>query len=368
VSAVVSAQPRLTPLHSRHVALGARMIDFGGWDMPVYYSGINDEHQAVRTAAGVFDVSHMGQLDVTGRDAHAYLQSRLSNDLDRIGEGYAQYTLLTTEDGGITDDLIAYRRGPGDYLLVVNAANTDVDYAALNGPAPSSVDVSDVSASYGMIALQGPAYAEVLGTAMGRGAAAIAAAAPFTFLESEIAGAYCTFARTGYTGEPGVEIITPAAATGDVWDALLLSGATPCGLGARDTLRLEVCYPLHGNDISTETDAISAGLGWVCAQDKEFTGSDTLRRIRAAGPAQRLVAFVMTERAIPRAGMDILDDGDSSIGRVTSGTLSPSLDEGIGMGYVPAGRADAGTEIVVDVRGRHRPGVVKPKPLYRKEP
>jgi aminomethyltransferase len=344
------------------------MIDFGGWDMPVYYAGINDEHRAVRTASGIFDVSHMGQIEVTGRDARDHLQSRLSNDIDRIGDGEAQYTLLTNDSGGIIDDLIAYRRSPVDYLLVVNASNTPAAFAALAEGPPASVDVSDVSAQYGMVALQGPAYSEVLGRAMGPAAAGVAAAKPFTFSDVAIAGVPSTVARTGYTGEAGVEIIAPASQIGGIWDALLAGRATPCGLGARDTLRLEVCYPLHGNDITPTTDPISAGLGWACALDKEFTGVDVLRRVRESGPERRLAAFVMQERAIPRAGMPVLDDEGREIGIVTSGTLSPSLDEGIGMGYVPAARAAVGTPLVIDVRGRRRPAIVQSKPLYRKEP
>ncbi len=344
------------------------MIDFGGWHLPVYYAGIISEHRAVRTAAGLFDVSHMGQIVVTGSGAHAYLQSRLSNDLDRITDGRAQYTLLPTAAGGIVDDLIAYRQGDDEYLLVVNAANTAADFAALRTGAPASVDITDASPRFGMIALQGPTYAEVLAAATGPVAAEIAAAPSFSFGRFELVGADCIVARTGYTGEPGIEILTPAAQTGAVWDALVDAGAAPCGLGARDTLRLEVCYPLHGNDISVETDAIGAGLGWVCALDREFTGADALRRIRDDGPAQRLVAFAMTERAIPRGEMAILDPAGEAIGRVTSGTLSPSLDEGIGMGYVAASHAAVGTPLVIDVRGRPRPAVVKAKPLYRKEP
>jgi aminomethyltransferase len=203
---------------------------------------------------------------------------------------------------------------------------------------------------------------------MGAAAAGVAASKAFTFSDVAIAGVPSTVARTGYTGEAGVEIIAPASQIGAIWDALLAGHATPCGLGARDTLRLEVCYPLHGNDITPSTDPISAGLGWACELGKDFTGVDVLRRIKDAGPDRRLVAFVMQERAIPRAGMAILDGDGDEIGTVTSGTLSPSLDEGIGMGYVPAARAAVGIPLVIDVRGRRRPAIVQSKPLYRKEP
>jgi aminomethyltransferase len=338
------------------------MIDFGGWDMPVSYAGIGPEHAAVRTGSGIFDVSHMGQVEVDGPGAHAFLQSVLSNDLDRLGAGRAQYTLLTNDGGGIVDDLIAYRRADDAYLLVVNAANREDDVAhlvALRGA--RDVRIADVSDAHGMIALQGPASDDVLGDAG-------ADIEPFAFDRRRVAGVDCVVARTGYTGERGVEIVCPSDETGIVWDALRAAGAEPCGLGARDTLRLEVCYPLHGSDISPETDAIAAGLGWVCALAKEFTGVAALRRIREAGPADRLVAFRMTERAIPRGGMPIEDGAGAVIGRVTSGTLSPSLDEGIGLGYVAAAHATVGTPIVIDIRGRRRGAVVARKPLYRKEP
>jgi aminomethyltransferase len=350
---------RTTPLHSSHLALGARMIDFGGWDMPVYYTGINDEHRAVRSGAGIFDVSHMGQVEVAGPGAHDFLQRVLSNDLDRIGDGQAQYTLLTNERGGIVDDLIAYRRGPDDYLLVVNAGNTGIDVAFLTAAA-GDVPVVDRSAAHGMIALQGPTSDDVL-------AGAVADIPPFGFADRTIAGVDCLVARTGYTGERGVEIVTPAAGTVAVWDHLLAAGAVPCGLGARDTLRLEVCYPLHGNDITADTNAIAAGLGWVCALQKDFTGAGVLRRTKEEGPSERLVAFRMAERAIPRGGMEIVDAGGEPIGSVTSGTLSPSLDEGIGMGYVRADHAAVGSAIVIDVRGRRRDAVIATKPLLKKK-
>ena len=331
------------------------MIDFGGWDMPVYYAGINEEHRAVRSAAGVFDVSHMGQVEIAGPGAHDFLQRVLSNDLDRLADGRAQYTLLTNDDGVIVDDLIAYRRGLDDYLLVVNAGNTEIDVAVLTAAA-GAVPVVDHSAAHGMIALQGPASDDVLD-------GAVADIPSFGFANRTIAGVPCLVARTGYTGERGVEIVTPAAATATVWDHLLAAGAVPCGLGARDTLRLEVCYPLHGNDISPATNAIAAGLGWVCALPKDFTGAGVLRRTKEEGPAERLVAFRMAERAIPRGGMQIEDAGGAPIGVVTSGTLSPSLDEGVGMGYVRTDQAAVGTAIVIDVRGRKRDAVVAAKPL-----
>jgi aminomethyltransferase len=342
-----------TPVHDRHVALGARMVPFAGWEMPVQYEGVIQEHRAVRTDAGVFDVSHMGEIEVEGPQAHALLQSLLSNDLDRIGTGDAQYTLLTNESGGIVDDLIAYRLGECRYLLIVNAANKDADFRRLKEREIRGSEVTDVSADYGLLAAQGPHAIERLG---------LSPAKPFTFAEGTIDGIEAMVNRTGYTGEDGCELLCMAEDAGALWDAVLARGLVPCGLGARDTLRLEACYPLHGNDITPETDPISAGLGWTCALGKEFTGSDVIRGVKEAGPERRLAAFVMEERAIPRQGMPI--DGG---GEVTSGTHSPTLDVGIGMGYVPAEHAAVGTELAVDVRGKSRRARVVKKPFYSKE-
>jgi aminomethyltransferase len=342
-----------TPLHERHVALGARMVPFAGWEMPVQYEGVIPEHRAVRADCGVFDVSHMGELEVEGPRAHDLLQSLLANDLERVEAGGAQYTLLTNEQGGIVDDLIAYRLGGDRYLLVVNASNRQGDFDWLKEREVSGAEVRDVSDELALLAVQGPRSLERLG---------LPDAPAFTFADREIDGVQCVVARTGYTGELGVELLCAAGDAERLWDAVLARGATPCGLGARDTLRLEVCYPLHGNDITPETDAISAGLGWVCALVKDFTGVEELRRIKAEGPERRLAAFVMEERAIPRAGMAIEEGGE-----VTSGSLSPMLDAGIGMGYVPAALAAPGTELTIDVRGRPRRAKTVKKPIYKRE-
>jgi aminomethyltransferase len=342
-----------TPLHDRHVELGARMVPFAGWEMPVQYAGVIPEHRAVRTDAGVFDVSHMGELEVEGPRAHDLLQGALSNDLDRIAPGEAQYTLLTTEDGGIVDDLIAYRLGEFSYLLIVNASNREADYAWLKEREIPGSDVRDVSDDCALLAVQGPRAIERLG---------LPPAAPFTFAETTLDGVEVMVNRTGYTGEDGCELLCMSDDAVQLWDAVLERGVVPCGLGARDTLRLEVCYPLHGNDIGPDTDAISAGLGWVCALDKEFEGVDVLRRVKSDGPERRLVAFVMEEKAIPRQGMAI-----SGGGGVTSGTHSPTLDIGIGMGYVPSAHAKPETELTIDVRGRPRRAQVVKKPFYKRE-
>jgi aminomethyltransferase len=342
-----------TPLHDRHVELGARMVPFAGWEMPVQYEGVIPEHRAVRTDAGVFDVSHMGELEVEGPHAHELLQGTLSNDLDKLEPGQAQYTLLTTEDGGIIDDLIAYRLGAHSYLLVVNASNRENAYTWLKEREIPGSDVRDVSDDCALLAVQGPRAIERLGLPPAR---------QFTFAEASIDGIEVMVNRTGYTGEDGCELLCMSEDAVRLWDAVLERGAVPGGLGARDTLRLEVCYPLHGNDNGPDTDAISAGLGWACALDKQFEGVDVLRQVKADGPERRLVAFVMEEKAIPRQGMPIEGGGE-----VTSGSHSPMLGIGIGMGYVPAAQAQPDTELTIDVRGRPRRARVVKKPIYKRE-
>ena len=354
-----------TPLYERHREAGARLVPFAGWEMPVQYAGVIDEVRAVRHDAGLFDVSHMGQLRVTGGGAEAFLQRTLSNDLARIATGFAQYTLLPNDAGGIVDDLIAYREDDG-FLLVVNASNIGADVAHLRAQLDGDVALADESDAHAMLALQGPRALALLGTLAGDGFDAEAAPA-FAFGSLRVAGVDCTCARTGYTGEPGVELICASGDAVALWDALVAAGAVPCGLGARDALRLEVCYPLHGQDITPETNALEAGLGWVCALGKEFTGVAELRRTRAEGRTRALVAFRMVEpRAIPRPGCGLVA-GDQPVGTVTSGTFSPTLGSGIGMGYVPIALAEPGTPITVDVRGRALAATVALKPLYSKE-
>ena len=329
------------------------MVPFAGWEMPVQYEGVIPEHLAVRRDAGVFDVSHMGELEIEGPTARDLLQAMLSNDIDRLEPGTAQYTLLTTETGGIVDDLIAYRLDGHRYLLIVNASNREPVFRWLKEHELRGSDVRDVSDDYALLAVQGPHALERLG---------LAPAKAFTFELGELDGVEVMINRTGYTGEEGVELACMEEDAVRLWDAILARGVTPCGLGARDTLRLEVCYPLHGNDIGLQWDAISSGLGWACALATEFTGVERLREVKERGPEQKLVAFAMTEKAIPRHGMSI--DGG---GEVTSGSLSPMLDVGIGLGYVPEATATPGTELVIDVRGKPRRAEVKRKPLYAKE-
>jgi aminomethyltransferase len=295
----------------------------------------------------------MGEVEVEGMHALELLQSLLSNDAGRLGIGDAQYTLLTNERGGVIDDLIVYLIEDYRYLLIVNASNRDTDFRWLKEREIPGSDVRDVSDEYALLAVQGPKSIERLGLPERKA---------FTWEMGDIDGVEVMVNRTGYTGEAGVELMCPAEEGPALWDAVVARGAKPCGLGARDTLRLEVCYPLHGNDITPETDAISAGLGWTCALDKDFTGADELRRIKADGPAKKLVAFEMTEKAIPRQGMTI--DGG---GEVTSGSHSPMLDVGIGMGYVPVASADPNTELTIDVRGRSRGARIVKKPIYKRE-
>jgi aminomethyltransferase len=342
-----------TPIHNRHVALGARMVPFAGWEMPVQYTGVIPEVKAVRTDCGAFDVSHMGEFEVEGPRATELLQATLSNDLGRIKPGDAQYTLLTNERGGIIDDLIAYRLADFRYLLVVNAANRDADFRWLKEREIPGSDVRDVSEEYALLAVQGPHALERLGLPEAR---------QFTFAEAKVDGVACMVNRTGYTGEHGCELLCMADDADALWERVLARGAVPCGLGARDTLRIEVCFPLHGNDITPDTDAISAGLGWCCALDKEFSGAQELREIKARGPERRLVPFVMEERAVPRQGMSIEGGGE-----VTSGTHSPMLEQGIGLGYVPADRAAVGSELSIDVRGRKRGAKIVKRPIYKRE-
>jgi glycine cleavage system T protein (aminomethyltransferase) len=326
------------------------MVPFAGYEMPVFYQGVIVEHKAVRTEAGAFDASHMGVLEVHGPGTHRALQGLLSNDLDRIRPGQAQYELLTNEQGGIVDDLIVYRRGEDDYLVIVNAANLATDVSWLAGRLPKGVNFHDVSDERALIAVQGPEALARLG---------LEPAASFTFAEIELFGVPCTCARTGYTGEAGCELICAADKAVELWDAILAAGVVPCGLGARDTLRLEACLPLHGQDITPETDPISAGLRWAVALSKEFTGVERLRRIAAEGPSKFLIPFVMDQPGIPRRGMPIVPYGE-----VTSGSHSPMLDVGIGLGYVAAHKRPPGSMLTIDIRGRPLWAKVVTKPIY----
>ncbi len=341
------------------------MVPFAGWEMPVQYDGIRQEHVAVRTAAGLFDVSHMGQIETRGPRAEEFLRHLLTNDIAKVEAGGAQYSLLCREDGGVLDDLFTYRF-PGDqhFLSVVNAANSQTDFAWFERQAAGweGVSVTDRSPDYAMLALQGPDALALL-------APLTKPADPpprFRFKEATVAGADVLVCRTGYTGEDGVELLASPSDAERIWESLLSAGAKPAGLGARDTLRLEVCYPLYGNDLSTERTPIEAGLGWACVLDKDFVGVERLREQAKQGAAERLAPFVFTGPGIPRPGCAVLHAGERA-GVVTSGTLSPCLEVGIGMAYVRSDLAAPGTEIQVDVRGKTRQARVESKPLYSKE-
>jgi aminomethyltransferase len=351
---------RRTSLHDRHEAAGGRMVPFAGWEMPVQYEGVRQEHLAVRRDAGVFDVSHMGQVETTGPGAEAFLQRLLSNDVSKLVEGGAQYALLCREDGGVLDDLFTYRLPSGDgprYLTVTNASNHERDFAWLAEHADGfDVAVADSAETYAMLAVQGPqARGAVERIADGELPARMRTGS------TAVAGVECLVCGTGYTGEDGVEILAPPERAVEVWDALLAEGVAPVGLAARDTLRLEACFHLYGNDLSLDRNPIEAGLTWACKLDTGFIGADALRDFK---PAQLLVPFAFTGPGIPRQGNPVsTGHGD---GVVTSGGFSPCLEVGVGMAYLPAAAATPGTPIEVDVRGKRRDAAVRRKPLYEK--
>ncbi len=348
---------RRTALYERHAGAGARLVPFAGWEMPVQYAGgIRAEHEAVRTHAGVFDVSHMGEIETCGPQAAEFLQHLLSNDVRRIPEGGAQYSVMCRSDGGIVDDLFTYRLAERHFLTVTNAANHDKDLAHFRREAESfDVDVNDRASDFAMLAVQGPAARGIVGAlADGR------LPGRFHCCTRMVAGVALLVCGTGYTGEDGVELLVDPDRAGDVWDALLGAGVEPVGLGARDTLRLEVNYHLYGNDMDETRNPIEAGLGWCCKEDTGFVGAEAVARARADGTAEKLVAFALSD-GIARQGNPVVGGGV-----VTSGTMSPSLGVGIGMAYLPADRTAPGTAFEIDVRGKVRAAEVREKPLYRR--
>lgn len=359
---------RNTPLHPVHVAAGARMVAFGGWDMPVHYTGVIDEHLAVRNRAGLFDVSHMGEAFVRGKEALPFLQHVTCNDVSRLTVGRIQYSALTTPEGTFVDDLLVYRTGESEFLLVLNAANTPKDVAWLVGHAEAfEVAVRDESAAWAQLALQGPRAAAVVADLASKEAAGIKS---YTFLRCEVGGIPSIVSRTGYTGEDGFEIYAPAGAAEELWHSALAAGAphglVPAGLGARDTLRLEAKLALYGNDIDDTTTVLEADLAWIAKLDKEeFLGRDALLRQREEGLSQKLVGFETEGRAVARHGHAALSDG-AAVGRVTSGSFSPTLKKNIGLAYLPPGMWEPGTRFEVEIRGRREPAVVVPTPFYKR--
>jgi aminomethyltransferase len=371
---------RRTPLYDRHVAAGAKLVDFAGWEMPVYYQdpptpGVRAEHMAVRERCGIFDVSHMGEIEVSGPQAEALMQRLVSNDVSQIPVGGAQYSVLCEDSGGVLDDLFVYQVDPDRYITVTNASNHEADLAWFRSHAPDfDVRVDDRIEDYAMLAVQGPRAREIV-----QAISDTPLPARMTVGRRRLSGAEVLVCGTGYTGEDGVELLVSPEDAPVLWDELVHRGAVPCGLGARDTLRLEACFHLYGNDLSRDRNPIEAGLGWCCREDTGFIGSEAVRAVRAAlssppaappaepvaspagGPPQRLVAFELDGPGIARQGNPVLGGGV-----VTSGTLSPSLDVGIGLAYVPPASAAVGTTIEIDVRGRIRDAHVHSKPFVEK--
>jgi aminomethyltransferase len=352
-----------TPLYEAHVEAGAKLMPFAGWEMPVQYAdGITAEHEAVRTGCGIFDVSHMGEIEVRGRQALEFLQRALTNDASKVDVGGSQYSCLCEEGGGVLDDLFTYRLADERWLSVTNASNHKRDFERFAVEAKRwDVEVEDVADSIAMVAVQGPKARDIL-------AKLVDDDLPdrFKVKTLTVAGAPMLVCGTGYTGEDGVELLMPPAAALGTWKALVDAGATPAGLGARDTLRLESCYCLYGNELTMERTPIEAGLGWAVKEETGFVGSEACLEAREDTGGDRLVAFTLPGGGIPRSGNPILKDGER-IGEVSSGTLSPTLDLGIGMGYVPGKLSDPGTEIEIDVRGKTRSAVVGKMPLYSRD-
>ncbi|MCX6539408.1 MAG: glycine cleavage system aminomethyltransferase GcvT [Acidobacteria bacterium] len=364
-----SIQLKLTPLDAQHRALGARMVPFAGWDMPVEYSGLSNEHLAVRTRAGLFDVTHMGQIEIAGKDALAAVQWITSNDASRLKTGQAHYSGLMTPAGTFVDDVLVYRFAEEHFLLVVNASNVEKDYAWILEHIRQFGDVAalDNSSRYALLALQGPIARQVMQRLTNFD---LSDMKYYWFAHGEVAGVRATLSRTGYTGEDGYEVFVPPKQAPAVWNAILEAGkddgVIPTGLGARDTLRLEAAMRLYGNDIDAETTILEADLEWIIGWKKDnFIGRDALLRQKESGVSRRLVGFEMTDRAIARHGYPVMIGGQKA-GVVTSGTQTPFLKKAIGMAYVPANHTAEGTEFDVEIRGRLNRARVVPLPFYKR--
>jgi aminomethyltransferase len=365
---VTEVAQKKTPLYDEHVRLGAKMVPFAGWLMPVQYTSIVNEHQAVRNNVGVFDISHMGQFIVDGTGARDWLDRMLTNNIDKLDVGVGQYTFLLNDHGGIIDDLIAYHIDEQRYLLVVNAARADEDFAWLQSHFKKECSLTSRSADFGAVAIQGPQIVELFNALFG---ADIELPARNHIVDVPFGTTKVSVARTGYTGEDGIEVFFAAKDAVKFWSAVLEQGKTfgikPCGLGARDTLRLEMCYPLNGSDLSPERNPIEAGLGFFVDLAKpEFVGRDALLKTKEFGSGERLVPFRMKGKGPPPRPHYAVSRNDERIGEVTSGTLSPSLNWGIGMAYVSSAHAKIGTEIDIEIRAQKFPATVEKKPLYRK--
>jgi glycine cleavage system T protein (aminomethyltransferase) len=368
---------RKTPLYDEHVQLGAKMVPFAGWLMPVQYTGIVTEHQAVRNGVGVFDISHMGQFIVGGAGAGDWLNTMLTNNINKLDVGTGQYSFLLNERGGIIDDLIVYRIGDQNFLLVVNAARTEADFAWLQKHLPAvtaavsaanTVQIDNRSANFGGVAIQGPRVVELFRAVFGEN---VQPPSRNEIVDVPFDAMTVSVARTGYTGEDGIEVFFAATDAVKLWNAALEKGKPfgikPCGLGARDTLRLEMCYPLNGSDLSPERNPIEAGLGFFVDLAKpNFIGRDALLKTKEIGPREKLVPFRMKDKGPPpRPHYAVFENGER-IGEVTSGTLSPSLNWGVGMAYVSTTHAKVGAEIDIEIRGKKFPATIEKKPLYKK--
>ncbi|MDQ3621139.1 MAG: glycine cleavage system aminomethyltransferase GcvT [Verrucomicrobiota bacterium] len=355
-----------TPLHAEHARLGAKLVNFGGWSMPVQYSSIIEEHHTVRSSLGVFDISHMGQFVVEGADARAWLNRLLTNNVERLGVGECQYTFLLNDHGGVIDDLIIYRVGDARWLLVVNAGKTDEDFAWMEAHLVKGVVFENRSADFAGFAVQGPRSALLFDAFFG---GRHSRPARNEILTMEINGALVHIARTGYTGEDGFEVFCPAGRAVKSWNDILERGAPfgikPCGLGARDTLRLEMCYPLNGSDLSAQSTPLEAGLSiFVDLRKQDFIGRAALLAQKESGIARRLVPFKMTSQSPPPRSHYGIFKGGEKIAETTSGSLSPTLKVGIGMGYIPSHLARIGEEIEIEIRGRRFAACIERKPLY----
>jgi len=369
---VTDTSLKKTPLNARHRASGARMVPFAGWDMPVEYAGggVSAEHMAVRTRAGLFDVSHMGEIEIAGKDALAAVQRISSNDASKLQVGQAQYSGLLTPEGTFVDDLLVYRLAPSHFLLVVNAGNISKDYAWITEHIQGTGDAVAVDASsrYALIAVQGP---EAQGILQGLTGVDLASIKYYWFAHGEVASVRATISRTGYTGEDGFEVFVPPQSADRVWQALLEAGSAagimPCGLGARDTLRLEAGMRLHGNDIDETTSAVEADLNWIVGWKKDdFVGAAALRAQKASGAARKIVGFEMLDRGIARHGYDVFIEGEK-LGIVTSGTQTPYLKKAIGMAYLPLAYTHTDCEFDVDIRGKRTRARVVPMPFYKRQ-
>jgi aminomethyltransferase len=352
-----------TPLLPKHVELGAKMVPFAGWNMPVQYTGIIDEHKAVRQSCGIFDISHMGQFIISGPSAASWLNSMLTNDISKLNVHQGQYTIMLNDQAGVIDDLIVYRIEPDVFFAVVNASKIDEDFAWLSAHLADGVTLENHSDDFVGLAVQGPTSSSVFATLFPPDQLP-----PHNGIQSyNHNGQNLIFCRTGYTGEDGFEFFCPADQGISWFTALIEAGATPCGLGARDSLRLEMCYPLNGSDLAPDKTPLEAGLGFFCALDTNFIGADILRAQKAEGVKQRLVALEYTDKgAPPRSHYSVLSETGEVIGQLTSGVLSPSLMKGIALAYLPADFAKVGTHVFVEVRGKKNPAVVVKKPFYKK--